>query len=189
MQTDYTKQVSEWEAKKSARLEIAKALWATHPHLVPNTGDGLVTAAKNIRIELKAEFPGVKFAVRTSRFSGGDSIDISWTDGPTTKQVESITSQYQAGTFDGMTDCYDYEHSAWTDAFGDGKYVHTQRSYSDSVVRQVITDVCTRLGGMDAIPEVQDYRQGRMYKFQQSGGCDVERSIHVAMSELSVVQS
>jgi hypothetical protein len=39
-------------------------------------------AASNIRAELKKAFPGVKFSVRSETFSGGDSIDVKWMDGP-----------------------------------------------------------------------------------------------------------
>lgn len=174
----------DWESKQAAQRSVARALHATHPHLVPDTGDSLVTAAKNIRIELKAAFPSVKFSVKTSRYSMGNSINVRWTDGPNTKQVDAIIGKYEAGTFDGMTDCYNYEHSAWTDAFGEGKYVHSSRDYSDAAVQQVITEVCTRLGGMDAIPTMQDYRQGNMWRFKQSGGCDVDREINVALSDI-----
>lgn len=44
--------------------------------------------AKLIRQTLKAKFTGTKFSVRSSAFSGGTSVDISWTDGPTEKAVE-----------------------------------------------------------------------------------------------------
>jgi hypothetical protein len=47
--------------------------------------------AKLVRQSLKEAFPGVKFAVRSSTYSGGASIDVSWTDGPNAVQVESIT--------------------------------------------------------------------------------------------------
>ena len=41
--------------------------------------DSLVTAAKNIRLQLADRFPGVRFAVKTKRYSGGDSINVAWT--------------------------------------------------------------------------------------------------------------
>ena len=39
--------------------------------------------SKLIKRTLKAAFPGVKFSVRLDKYSGGHSIDASWTDGPT----------------------------------------------------------------------------------------------------------
>jgi hypothetical protein len=85
-------------------------------------------AAANLRQELKDAFPGVKFSVRSSSFSGGDSIDVGWNCGPTTAEVRRIADKYRAGSFDGMDDLYTYESRAWTTVFGDAKYVSCQRS-------------------------------------------------------------
>lgn len=60
--------------------------------------------AKLVRKALKDAFPGVKFSVRSSVYSGGASIDVGWTDGPTSKEVEAVAKQYQGGDFDGMID-------------------------------------------------------------------------------------
>jgi hypothetical protein len=113
----------DWEAKQAVRAAAARALQRAHPRLVPVSDkvDSLVAAAKNIRIELARAFPSIEFKVRSKRFSMGDDIRVSWADGPTSAQVDAIINRYRAGTFDGMTDSYDYEHSAWTDAFGDAK--------------------------------------------------------------------
>jgi len=105
--------------------------------LSPENRNSLTTAAKNIRAELKRAFPGACFKVRSDRFSGGDSIDVSWIDGPTFKQVEAITSKYQDGHFDGMEDMYHHGDEAWNVVFGDAKYVHEQRRLSVSFLESV----------------------------------------------------
>jgi hypothetical protein len=64
--------------------------------------------AKLVRKALKREFPGVKFSVRTSTYAGGASIDVSWTDGPTTKQVDPVIGAYEGADFDGMIDLKHY---------------------------------------------------------------------------------
>lgn len=64
--------------------------------------------AKLVRAALKAGFPGVKFSVRSDSYSGGASIDISWTDGPFEKDVEQIANRYQGSDFDGMQDLKTY---------------------------------------------------------------------------------
>src|SRR5690606_34789441 len=46
--------------------------------------------AKMIRKNLKSRFPGVKFSVRTSKYSGGASVDVPWFDGPTQREVEEV---------------------------------------------------------------------------------------------------
>lgn len=162
--------MTDWKAKEAARKSAAAAMQASFPKLVPVGGkvDGLNAAAKNMRIELKAAFPGVKFAVRSERYSGGDSINVGWTDGPTSEQVESIIKRYQGGSFDGMTDCYNYERDAWTDAFGDAKYVFANRNYSDKAIESAIRTVKAKYAGNFAAKEigdvsVADYRAGKLY--------------------------
>ena len=64
----------------------------------------VVENAKMVRTALKAAFPGVKFSVRSDRYSGGSSIDVSWTDGPTVKAVEAVTCRFRGSSFNGMDD-------------------------------------------------------------------------------------
>src|SRR3990167_3139449 len=65
---------------------------------------GTTEVAKMIRQELKQAFPDTKFSVRSSKYSGGCSIDVYWTDGPTGDAVSAISSKYQGAGFDGMID-------------------------------------------------------------------------------------
>lgn len=60
--------------------------------------------AKLIRLVLRADFPGVTFSVRSSRYAGGSSVDISYTDGPTRAEVEAAVSGFDGKRFDGMID-------------------------------------------------------------------------------------
>ena len=57
-----------------------------------------------IRKRLKREYPGVRFTVRSKRYAGGSSIDVSWTDGPTGAQVDLILKDYEGSGFDAMID-------------------------------------------------------------------------------------
>jgi hypothetical protein len=129
--------------------------------------DPLNAAAKNVRIELARAFPGVKFSVKTSRFSGGDSLRVSWTDGPTSGQVDEIVGKYSAGSFDGMQDLYTYERNAWTDAFGDAKYVSVTRNYSAAAVESVLRTLRAKYPAnmaaleKDAALTADDYLLGR----------------------------
>lgn len=86
---------------------------------------------KNCKKLLQDAFPHVKFSVRYSSYSGGNSLDVSWEFGPSRKEVERIADQFQSGSFDGMTDCYEYDHSAasraWSAVMGSVKYVSCQR--------------------------------------------------------------
>jgi hypothetical protein len=103
-------------------------------------------AAANIRVELKRAFPGVKFSVRSKVFSGGDSIDVSWVDGPLTRDVEAIAKKYSGGSFNGMEDIYEYSSSPWTAVFGDAKYIHCSRHHSFEAMKEAVRDVCFEYG-------------------------------------------
>ena len=106
--------------------------------------------AKAIRTELKSIWPRVKFTVKSRNFAGGNAVDISWEFGPTSKQVEKITDKYQHGSFDGMTDCYNYSKTTTAHS---AKYVHTHRHTPEAVHLQMCRDYAVLLG--DPIPEGQ----------------------------------
>jgi hypothetical protein len=153
---------------------VADALRAANPKLVPANGKGgaLIAAAKNIRIELAAAFPGIKFSIKSRRFSGGDAIDVRWTDGPTGVQVDRIIERYAAGSFSGMDDLYTYSRSAWREAFGDAKYVGAGRDYSDAVIASCARLVFSKYGIDPAqFPEgvVAAYRKGAMRSVRNVG--------------------
>ena len=128
-----------------AKEECRKAFLAAHPELTPvdpEKYDSLTKGSKNIRRELKDAFPKTKFSVRSQSFSGGDDINISWTDGPTTEEVEKITGKYQEGYFNGMEDIYEYSKTnVWPDVFGGAKYVMTNRSYSNEAYLQAVAEI------------------------------------------------
>ena len=67
-----------------------------------------VDTAKLLRKALKAEFPATRFSVRSSSYSGGASIRVEWTDGPTTKRVDRVAKQFAGASFDGMIDLMSY---------------------------------------------------------------------------------
>ena len=143
--------MNDYQAQQAARASAAQALQAAFPYLVAvgaerGKHDALNAAAKNIRIELKRAFPKVKFSVRSERFSMGDAIRISWTDGPTSAQVHEIADRYAAGSFDAMQDMYVNSRSAWKDAFGDAKYISTSRTNSPAAVASAQRTVLAKFG-------------------------------------------
>lgn len=96
--------------------------------------------AQIVRADLKTAFPGVAFRVRSSRFSMGSSVDVSWTDGPTDAQVNTVIGRYKAQGFDGMTDS---TTNSGPVRLWDGRLVeihswlHTQRRVSDALRAKV----------------------------------------------------
>lgn len=89
-------------------------------------------ASAAIKEELKKAFPTIKFSVKSSNFSMGDSVDISWTDGPTSKEVDAITDKYQYGHFNGMEDIY--ENSNRREDIPQAKYVSTHRHQNEEIM-------------------------------------------------------
>jgi len=52
-------------------------------------------ASRLIKSALRATFPGVTFAVSSSRFAGGESLSVRWTDGPAEARVAKIAKVYE----------------------------------------------------------------------------------------------
>lgn len=90
--------------------------------------------AKMLRKQLKISFPGQKFSVRISRYSGGSSTHISWVDGPTEREVEAISNGFQGGRFDGMIDLAYNADSWWCETHGTGVAEIHGHSYTDEQV-------------------------------------------------------
>ena len=154
---------NDFKAKQATRALTASALQAINPHLVPISDKvgSLVAAAKNMRIELKAAFPSIKFSVKSKSYSMGNSINVSWTDGPTDDQIESIIDKSAAGHFDGSDDSYKDERSTWKDAFGSAMYVHANRHDSDMAIASAIRTVCNKYDLFPA-PTVAEYNSGSL---------------------------
>lgn len=104
--------------------------------------------AKLIRAALKAAFPKITFSVKSKSYSGGSSINVSWTDGPITKEVEAITNTFQGASFDGMTDLKSYHDSDLNGEkvrFG-ADYVFCSRHFSADFLRRRAARVAEKYG-------------------------------------------
>lgn len=133
----------ETEARR-ARERVDHA--AAYPYLttienMPPKWSRARLVAANIRTELKRAFPKVKFSVRADGYS---SININWSQGPKADDVNAIVKKYEAGRFDGMTDCYEYDaDNTFGDVFGDVRYVFTKRQFDNATIElaaRVIAD-------------------------------------------------
>lgn len=106
--------------------------------------------AKIVRRDLRSAFPGTRFSVRTRRFAGGSSVDVSWTDGPTVREVDGIVGRYEGRGFDGMTDSSFFRAPVMVD----GELVQTtcwlgtHRDNSSRAVIRAINRLC-KLYGID----------------------------------------
>lgn len=101
-------------AEAKPKIEVLK-----HKKTFPTTADDLKNVdvaikSKILKAELKAKFPTIPFQVRASRYSGGSSIDVSWTDGVPQKAVEPIVKKYShPGKTDSREDYFDYDNYAF----------------------------------------------------------------------------
>ncbi len=84
------------------------------PGKTPRLNDS-VEVAKIPRRVLKRHFAGQKFYVGTERYSGGSSIDVARTDGPTVAQFEPFFEPYRGADFDGMRDLRTYRDAVVVD--------------------------------------------------------------------------
>lgn len=104
-----------------------------------------------IRRVLRAAFPAAKFSVTTARGSMVSSVDIRWTDGPTVGAVDAIVGAFEAGSFDGMTDSYNYDRNSFLMIDGvmyrpGTRYVHTHRRTTLALARRAAALVATYYG-------------------------------------------
>lgn len=103
--------------------------------------------ASLIRKDLKKAYPTTKFSVTSSNFSMGNSVDISWTDGPTQGEVDTLLADYVDGYFDGMTDCYNY--TSHTDEKPRTKYLSCNRTMSKEFEVEVCLSIEEPLFGRE----------------------------------------
>lgn len=103
--------------------------------------------AKMIRKDLKVAFPATTFSVKIKRYSGGSSVTVSWTDGPTTKDVQAIVGYYDGK---GMMDMSDYTPMRILTINGEQIHfsgsVSCSRSFSVDFYRRQLEQVCKRFG-------------------------------------------
>ena len=96
--------------------------------------------AKKVRKALKAAFPGIKFSVRSSTYTGGSSLRVSWVDGPRNKEVQEVTSKYKSSTFDGMTDMkttHGYKDPETGEMCSGADYIFVERERSEELTEKI----------------------------------------------------
>lgn len=104
--------------------------------------------AKLVRAALKESFPGVKFSVKSSVYSGGASIAIRYIDGPNIDQVKAVTSMFEGSYFDGMTD---YKGSNYSSLDGQevrfgADFIFINRDFSAEYLTSEVAAACAYFG-------------------------------------------
>lgn len=133
--------------------------------------------AKLVRQALKESFPSVKFSVRSDTYAGGASIDVHYTDGPKTSDVERVARHFNGSYFDGMID---YKGSIYHALDGEkidlgADFVFVNRSYSDAMIQSGLDALYEKHAGNferegTPRPTVDDYKNGRLWGVPLGGG-------------------
>jgi hypothetical protein len=95
--------------------------------------------AQAVRKELKATYPGIKFSVTSETYSGGDSVRVEYTDFIPSNEVNKLLVKYQAGSFDGMQDIYEYTNV--NPDIPQTKYLFVTRNMSVEVRDQILAEI------------------------------------------------
>lgn len=91
-----------------------------------------VQKAKILKRELNLRFPDQKFSVKTERYSGGSSINVSWEDGIAEDDVQEVTDKYQ----------YVYPDQDLQSGYHhDDNKVFTKRSISEEAKEKVASEI------------------------------------------------
>ena len=113
-------------------------------------------AAKEIRQVLKIAFPGQKFEVSSKNYSGGNSINISYINGPTRKEVERYVRDFEYGQFDGMTDMYNMTNV--NKNIPQVKYLFVNRRMSSQLEKYLKEELADRYNNWNDLPEYEKNR-------------------------------
>ncbi len=156
------------ELEKQAHAKALQELATQFPQLkrAEDRHAGGKLAAVNMRILLKEKFKGVKFSV-TSDYN---SVRVSWTGGPTDKEVNDVIGRFDIGAADTQSDYFYTVSTAFSELFGGVQYLNTSRTLGDAEIQAALTD----LYGEDA-PTVQDWRNGTPWTMLRQGKPDLNR--------------
>jgi len=114
-------------------------------------------AAAQIRKHLKEA--GIPASVRSQNYSMGNSVDIDIVDQSPAivSAIKSFCYQYQYGSFDGMTDCYNYTNNRKD--IPQAKYVMVNVKYSPEMLQQAYDYLRNHWAGYNNLPE--NYEDGK----------------------------
>lgn len=153
------------EFKQGVEFQKSNKEYSHLTQITSNSDKKVKIVGKNIRAELKKHFPKTKFSVRKQYYS---TYHVSWSDGPTVEEVESIINKYETLRFDSYTDYHYSETSPFNVVYGGADYVFTHRDYSDEIIALAIKSLIDKYGESyefdTALMTVENYHQGILYK-------------------------
>lgn len=171
-------------AREVERLKVAPEY--SHLKQVSSEMNGRKLAVLNIRTELKRQFKGVKFSVR----SDYNSVRIGWIDAVTEDQVAEITNQYSDGHFNGMEDIYEYSRTPFTEVFGAMSYINTHREISLELAQKAIDALIAEYpNNFEDVetPTAREFKKGSFWNvYIFGGGQNLQSLIHQKIATISI---
>jgi len=86
----------------------------------------IALCARDVRATLKANFDGVTFSV----WGTGESVHVSWVDGPSADDVNEVVACFRQGAYDGSVDSY-VARPAEASVTYRAMFIFVERSVSD----------------------------------------------------------
>lgn len=156
---------------------------------------------KLLKAELRREFPATRFSIRRDRGTAYGYVTVSWTDGPSDKQVTAITDMYEGEGFDGMTDSSYAIKQVAADGQGNPivirygtRGIMPTRHISPAFARRLLAQVAAYFGDSNppAIEEYEGYNGAPAWKMADSnasvGGEYYTTHMHRAASDATRYQ-
>lgn len=146
--------------------------------------------AKNVRLELKHHFPKTKFSVKTSKGCHTDKISISWTDGPTEKQIKTIAMKFKIGHFDAQQDLQSTEYTPFAEVFGGVDFLSISRFLTDEIIVNAIDIVKAKYDCSDIEMTPELFHNGTLRNAYPNGYNfeNLQKLIYGACDTLSLEQ-
>jgi hypothetical protein len=142
--------------------------------------------AKLVRAALKESFPGVKFSVRSSVYSGGASINVNYVDGPNYDQVKRVVGMFEGSYFDGMTDYKGLNYSSFNGQevrFG-ADFIFVERKFTVAFLEAAVDAAAAELGF--AAPKVVDGSFGAYVEYSAD---NAQRLVMGRVDDVSEVET
>lgn len=136
------------EAEHTAALEyVRKRYGKIFTEKPSGTYTDAAHVAKNIRTDLRMNFPGCKFSVRKESY---DCIRIEWTDGPTSEALEKVAGKHKRiSEYDPYNpDLPDYRDTAFTEVFGGVDFIYYGREYTPERVQAYESEILAMCPGL-----------------------------------------
>lgn len=151
--------------------------------------------AKLVRAALKESFPGIKFSVTSSVYSGGASINVKYKDGPTYDEVKAVVGNFEGAYFDGSIDYQGFVYNSLDGeevSFG-ANFIFVNRYYSVEVLESFAKVVCAKYGIAPAYDVLDSQYSGAYIAGANAvtvpSGRYFNQAVNLEVSEVSLMAS